>query len=172
MEWAKAYIETNALIEATGRHMKQFIESRGYTVYTTPPTHAFDKVKLISDWSHRHAAYAAGLGTFGHNNMLITEAGCCGRFGSFLTTLAVSPDRRSEMEACLHRHDSSCLRCVERCVKEALFEDRFDRKRCYAMCLENEGRYREFGKASVCGKCLVGLPCSFANPVAATGKPV
>lgn len=37
----------------------------------------------MSEWSHRHAAYIAGLGIFGINNMLITNKGCVGRIPSF-----------------------------------------------------------------------------------------
>ena len=49
---------------------------------------------LISDWSHRHVAVIAGLGKFGLNNMLITDNGCCGRVGSFITDLKIEPTKR------------------------------------------------------------------------------
>jgi epoxyqueuosine reductase QueG len=164
-EWALAYIETNALIESINRYMKELLESIGNRVETIPPTHNFDREKLVSDWSHRHIAYIAGLGKFGVNNMLITEEGCCGRIGSFVTDCAVPADRREEAETCLYRHDASCLYCVDRCVNGALFRDRFDRNSCHEMCLQNEEAFRSLGKADVCGKCLVGLPCSLTNPV-------
>ena len=166
-QWAQGYIETNALIGAVTNHMKLFLESRGNAVAVTPATHNFDTEKLMSDWSHRHVAFIAGLGRFGRNNMLITARGCCGRLGSFVTDAALSCDARGGAEACLHRHDGSCLRCVERCVNAALFADRFDRKQCYAMCLRNGTVFRDMGKADVCGKCLVGVPCSFMDPVRA-----
>jgi len=168
--WAQAYIETNALIDAIGEHMRTYLNSRGYAVAVTPPTHNFDKEMLMSGWSHRHVAFVAGLGNFGLNNMLITESGCCGRMGSFLTSLDVPPDRRMKAETCLYRYDASCSRCVERCVHGALHKDHFDRKRCYEMCLRNEDLFREKGKADVCGKCLVGVPCSFINPVKKKNK--
>jgi len=163
-EWAVAYIETNELISEVCAHMKGFLEARGHVVFTTPATHNVDTKKLMSDWSHRHVAFAAGLGTFGLNNMLITRQGCCGRIGSCITTAALAPDTRPAEEACLHRRGRPCARCVERCVNDALFEDRFDRKACYSMCLENGAALRELGKADVCGKCVVGLPCSFSVP--------
>ena len=97
--------------------------------------------------------------------MLITRRGCCGRLGSFLTTLDFAPDGRMAAEACLHRAGRSCARCVERCVNGALSARGFDRKRCYARCLENGTAFKAMGKADVCGKCVVGLPCSFTNPV-------
>ena len=164
-EWARAYVQTNELIAAVCQHMKGLIESEGHSVFVTPPTHNFDREKLMSDWSHRHVAFAAGLGSFGLNNMLITRRGCCGRLGSFLTTLDFAPDGRMAAEACLHRAGRSCARCVERCVNGALSVRGFDRKRCYARCLENGTAFKAMGKADVCGKCVVGLPCSFTDPV-------
>jgi epoxyqueuosine reductase QueG len=163
--WAIAYIETNTLITAVCEHMRGFLESSGYRVATTPATHNFDPQRLVSNWSHRHVGYVAGLGKFGLNNMLITEHGCCGRIGSLVTDLRVDPDQRSKNEACLYRHDSSCLKCVARCVNAALYEDRFDRWKCHQMCRRNEEHLREIGTADVCGKCLVDLPCSFTDPV-------
>jgi epoxyqueuosine reductase QueG len=101
--------------------------------------------------------------------MLITPVGCCGRLGSLVTTLEVEPDARSGAEACLHRSGTPCLRCMRRCVNDALHWDGFDRFRCYQMCLRNGEVYRGLGTADVCGKCLVGVPCSFTDPVA--GRP-
>jgi epoxyqueuosine reductase QueG len=164
-EWAQAYVETNKLIEEISRHMQRCLIPGNYMVAITPATHNFDPVKLISDWSHRHIAFIAGLGRFGVNNMLITDSGCCGRFGSFVTSLALKPNERSERESCLYHYDASCLRCLERCPHEALFTDHFNRNACYAACLKNEEQNRSIGRADVCGKCLTGIPCSFINPV-------
>jgi epoxyqueuosine reductase QueG len=164
-EWAMAYVETNALIRKVGQHMGEFIEKSGHAAYITPPTHNFDPKILLSDWSHRHVAFAAGLGRFGLNNMLITEKGCCGRIGSFITTLTIDPDSRSDREACLFKHNGSCEKCVPRCVNDALFTGEFNRYKCYEMLLENEEKYKSLGTADVCGKCLVALPCSTMDPV-------
>lgn len=170
-KWATAYIQTNALISELSRHLSLYLESSGHKSAVTPPTHNFDPKRLISDWSRRHIACVAGLGSFGLNNMLITDSGCCGRIGSLVTSAFVEPDSRPTGEACLYRHDFSCRQCVERCVNEALFEDTFNRQRCYEACLKNEKLYQYLGKADVCGKCLVGLPCSFTNPVKQSAKP-
>ena len=169
-EWAVAYVETNILLAAIGASVVEFLHARGHEASSPPPTHQFDRTRLVSDWSHRHAAVAAGLGSFGHHNMLITAAGCCGRLGSLATTLEVEPDPPREAEACLHRSGAPCLRCVRRCVNDALHEDGFDRFRCYAMCLANGEVHRGLGTADVCGKCLVGVPCSITDPVAAAGR--
>jgi len=164
-EWAQAYVETNVLIKKLNLHIKDYLESQGYAVLVMPPTHNFDPDNLISDWSHRHVAFVAGLGRFGLNNMLITENGCCGRIGSFITSLSITPDSRPKEEACLFHYNASCTQCVTRCVNKALSEDEFNRHTCYQMCRVNEEKYRSLGRADVCGKCLVDVPCSLADPV-------
>lgn len=164
-EWARAYIETNALIAEVGLAMKHDIETAGFAVEVTPPTLNLDSKMLLSNWSHRHVSYIAGLGKFGLNNMLITESGCCGRIGSFVTSLNLPADIRSEEEACLYRYNGSCQRCVKRCVGNAFRSTQFDRHKCYKVCLENEKKYEDIGSADVCGKCLVTVPCSLADPV-------
>jgi epoxyqueuosine reductase QueG len=169
-EWARAYVETNDLIAAVNRHMAALVEAAGHRTAVTPATHNFDPVLLVSNWSHRHVAHIAGLGRFGVNNMLITEKGCSGRLGSFASTLPLEGDPRPGRERCLHLHGKECLRCVARCVGEALTPVGFDRTRCYEVLKKNEERYAALGKADVCGKCLVGLPCSWADPVAAVSR--
>lgn len=162
--WARAYLRTNELIRDVCLHMKAFLEDRGFPTHVMPATHNFDPKKLISDWSHRHVAFIAGLGRFGVNNMLITEGGACGRLGTFVTAAPAEPDPRPTEEACLYRYDETCLQCVKRCVNDALQPDRFDRHRCYEMCLLNEDRFKTLGRADVCGKCVVAVPCSHKIP--------
>ncbi|KPU44798.1 hypothetical protein OXPF_18840 [Oxobacter pfennigii] len=163
--WAKAYIETNKLILDLNTHMHNEIQALGYNSNIMPATHNFDVVKLISDWSHRHAAYVAGLGKFGLNNMLITEKGCCGRFGSFVTDAQIEADERKISENCLYKHKGICKKCVDRCVNDALKVGSFDRHKCYGMCLFNDKLHSDLSISDVCGKCLVNVPCSFVNPV-------
>lgn len=163
-EWAVAYIETNQLILDLNAYIHDQLRQHHYQASILPATHNFDKQKLLSDWSHRHAAFIAGLGTFGLNNMLITERGCCGRVGSIVTTLKLQPSLRMQEENCLYRRQGLCKKCIERCVNGALKETSFDRHLCYNRCLYNAEVYNELGLADVCGKCLVNLPCSFINP--------
>ena len=165
VEWGVAYIETNELIRQLSMHLLEFFNSRGFQSYSIPATHNWDEAKLISDWSHRHIAYIAGVGNFGLNNMLITDKGCCGRIGSFITSAKIAPDIRADVPACLFKYDGSCRKCVQRCVNEALFEDSFNRFKCYDMLLENVKELGSIGYADVCGKCLVAVPCSHINPV-------
>jgi len=165
-EWGLAYIETNEMIRQLSLSLKEWFDAQGQDSHTIPATHNWDEEKLISDWSHRHIAFMAGIGNFGLNNMLITDQGCCGRLGSFITSAEIEPDGRYPGETCLYRYDGTCKKCTERCVNEALFVDTFDRFKCYEMLLKNVENSRAIGYADVCGKCLVGTPCSHMNPVA------
>lgn len=163
--WAKAYIETNQLILDLNTFIKNELQKLGYKSNIIPATHNFDNKKLISDWSHRHVAFIAGLGKFGLNNMLITDKGCCGRVGSFITDLKIEPTKRKNGENCLYKHMNVCKKCVDRCVNNALKVDCFDRHKCYEMCLYNDKVHSDIGLADVCGKCVVNVPCSTTNPV-------
>lgn len=164
-EWAVSYIETNELIKQLNHHLTQIFTANGEEVVSIPATHNWIEDKLISNWSHRHIAFIAGLGRFGLNNMLITDSGCCGRVGSLITSAVMEPDTRPEAEACLYKYDGSCKKCVHKCVNEALFEDSFDRFRCYDQLLKNVEEHKSVGYADVCGKCLAAVPCSHINPV-------
>ncbi len=162
-EWAVAYTETNTLIADLGMYLMAYLEINGHLASTVPATHNFDKVSLMSDWSHRHVAEIAGLGGFGLNNMLITEAGCCGRFGTVVTSAALEPDVKEDKFYCLYLANGTCGVCVAKCPKNA-FDETYDRHKCYEMCLENDAYHETLGLVDVCGKCCVALPCSYKNP--------
>ncbi|WP_409227867.1 hypothetical protein [Gudongella sp. SC589] len=164
-EWARAYVETNILIGEINDHLIRWLTGLGYGTAKLPPSLNMDYENLVSVWSNRHVAYVAGLGTFGMNNMLITENGCCGRLGNVVTSLELEADERLEKENCLYKHDGSCTACVDSCVNGALHLGDFDRFKCYEMLVQNGEKYKYLGDASVCGKCLVNLPCSLKNPV-------
>lgn len=163
--WALSYIETNQLIAALNHHLQKLLIKEGHQAVFVPATHNFDPKTLLSGWSHRSVAYIAGLGTFGINHMLITQAGCCGRIGSLVTDLELEATPRPIVEYCLHLAGGSCGRCAKKCVNHALTLDHLDKHQCYEMCLLNADKQADLDSiADVCGKCLVGVPCSTAAP--------
>jgi epoxyqueuosine reductase QueG len=164
-EWAHAYVETNNLIAEVNIFLSKILKSSGYETKIMPATHNFNEKELLSDWSHKHVAYIAGLGDFGLHKMLITERGCCGRLGSLITSAKIEPTTRTNNEYCLYFHNQSCMKCVEKCVFDALSIENFDRHKCYNKCLENAKIYAHLGLVDVCGKCVSVVPCSFRNPV-------
>lgn len=176
-EWARAYEETNAMFVEMNEGIIDLIHAKAGQAGVTPKAITFNEERLISDWSQRHIAYAAGLGTFGVNHMLLTRKGCCGRFNSVITNLDITPDSPVEEEYCLYRKNGSCGVCMKNCPAGALAADDFDRFKCYEICMENAKVYTDFGSSyeneegtgansvgsDVCGKCITGSPCAFWN---------
>lgn len=163
--WAQAYVETNRLIATINEKINDLLETEGFSGTRLPATHNFDKEQLMSDWSHKHVAFIAGLGSFGRHHMLITDKGCCGRIGSVVTDSTIPATPRSGQERCLFKADGSCGKCLERCPILALKDDAYDRHACYDRLMENASMYERYGLADVCGKCAAIVPCSFCDPV-------
>jgi epoxyqueuosine reductase QueG len=165
-EWAIAYIKTNDLIKTINDTIETLMEQRGYKTGKIPATHNFDVKKLISNWSHRHIAYIAGIGTFGINNMLITKNGCCGRFGSIIINYELNEYKQiiESKEKCLNKLNGTCGICQKKCIVNAYENNTYNRHKCYEQCLANVEYHKEIGYADICGKCLVGLPCSVKEP--------
>ncbi len=163
-EWAMAYVETNALISRITAHLVELLAERGVRAAAEPPTHNFDPVTLVSRWSHKSVAVIAGLGTFGLHHMVITEAGCAGRFGSLVTDAVISPGPRSVRQYCAHFRGETCRDCVARCPVGALNgAGALDTKICWARCTAVADRIGGDERAEVCGKCAVG-PCALESP--------
>jgi epoxyqueuosine reductase len=159
-EWARAYVETNALLADICAMLGEELGQCSIRAAWEPPTHNFDPVRLVSAWSHKSVAALAGLGQFGHHHMLITRAGCAGRLGSVVldVEVAVAEDGSTGNAAALCTYDQGCRECIRRCPVGALTEGGFDRARCYAQCLYNDARFPQW-TADVCGKCATG-PCA------------
>jgi epoxyqueuosine reductase QueG len=173
-EWAMTYEETNAMFGVLNEHLIDWLGQRGYKGMVPQQAGTYDLGRLMSDWSFRHIAYAAGLGTFGINNMLITEKGCCGRYNTVVTNLDVIPDRPRTDELCLYKKSGKCGVCVKHCPVGALTLDGYDRFKCRSVLMENAAVYTEGGGTyvddsgegnspgtDVCGKCITQSPCAF-----------
>ena len=159
--WAKSYKETHYLSTGLNNHLAGIVNEIGYRAAVPQNIGPFNDEVLKSRWSHRHIAKAAGFGTFGINRMLMTENGCCGRYYSIVTDLPIEADVPIEEEWCLYKREGTCGVCIQHCYSGALTEERFDRHKCYEITLKNAVVY---DGATACGKCVVGLPCSFKKP--------
>ena len=167
-EWDIANIETNSLIIDLSKHLSETISTMGYTSTVLPPTYNYNEKELLSDWSHRHIGYIAGIGTFGIHNMLITESGCCGRLGSVITNLPLLPTERKSRESCLFKHNGTCRKCTDRCVVTAISIDNgypfVNKRKCNSQIYDNPIPQYSIGLGDACGKCMCGVPCSLQNP--------
>ena len=159
-DWAVAYVETNALIGRITAHLGEMLGDRGIRTAAEPATHNFDTGRLVSRWSHKSVAVIAGLGSFGLHQMVITDAGCAGRFGSIVLDVPLPVVSEAPKERCWYLLDGSCLECVMRCPVGALDADAaLDRHACYEQLLCVSREFADVGLADVCGKCAVG-PCA------------
>jgi epoxyqueuosine reductase QueG len=130
-----------------------------------------EKVGFASSWSERHAAYAAGLGTFSLNDALITPRGIAHRVGSILVNLKLEPSSRpyeNHQANCLFYSSGTCGACIKRCPAGALSEAGHDKSVCaqyvYATCIE--GLHEKYGidVTTGCGLCQTKVPCSMGIP--------
>ena len=112
--WANAYKITNAMMAKLNDYLVEELQKMGYRA-AVPQNAGMHTDILKSYWSQRHLAYAAGLGTFGINNMLITKDGCCGRYNSIVADNPVGADKHLEEENCLYKSKGICKKCVEKC---------------------------------------------------------
>jgi epoxyqueuosine reductase len=128
------------------------------------------KYTFTSKWSERHAAYAAGLGTFGLSDGLITPKGKAHRVGSVIANISVPATARPYEDHhayCLFFYDGSCTGCQKRCPVEAITEEGHDKIKCWThagvtcakFVKENYG-FDGYG----CGLCQTGVPCESGIP--------
>ena len=128
-------------------------------------------VGVASTWSERHAAYAAGLGTFSLNDALITPHGIAHRLGTVITDLALTPGSRTwpdHRHNCLWYREGTCGACVGRCPVGAITKERgHDKSRCKAYVYEELPRLvgEVYGvPATGCGLCQTKVPCEALIP--------
>ncbi len=130
------------------------------------------RVGMASTWSERHAAYAAGLGTFSLSDGFITEKGIAHRCGSVITNAAINPTRRSFADPwsnCLFFRDGSCGMCIQRCPAGAISTRGHDKEKCkdYAYGEVRNAVGELYGVMETgCGLCQTKVPCESRIPFA------
>ncbi|HTP64183.1 MAG TPA: epoxyqueuosine reductase [Geobacteraceae bacterium] len=125
---------------------------------------------LASTWSERHAAYAAGLGTFSLSDGFISERGIAQRCGSVVTDVVITPTPRSCADPwsnCLFFRDGSCGACIRRCPVEAISPKGHDKEKCQAYVygeLRNTAGELYGVMETGCGLCQTRVPCESKVP--------
>ncbi|MBU4315845.1 MAG: epoxyqueuosine reductase [Proteobacteria bacterium] len=175
--WAQTRLIGEIFSQIFVREIVTELMRKGVLAISPDVTPMFNKkrypnVGWASPWSHRHMAYAAGLGTFGMHDFLVTEKGCAHRVGSFVVNLKLEPNRQrpGDIHAnCLHYQGFKCLKCKSRCPVDAISkENAHDKEKCservaasLKYCIKN---YHIFIYG--CGLCATGTPCESEIPVA------
>jgi len=173
--WAQTRLHGEIFSQIFVREIVTFLMSKGVLAVSPDVTPLFRKkryprVGWASPWSHRHMAYAAGLGTFGMHDFLITERGCTHRVGSFVVNLKLDPFRQrpDDIHAhCLQYQGIKCMKCARKCPVDAIDEvTAHDKERCYKRVAQStfycNRNYHIFIYG--CGLCSVGVPCESRIP--------
>ena len=125
-----------------------------------------------SNWSERHSLYAAGMGTFGLHDGLITVKGTAVRCGTIVVNMKLPPTPRkyrSYTEYCPFFTDKSCGLCIDRCPAGTITAHGHNKIQCdnyghgHLSHLRFWYRVETFG----CGLCMTGVPCESQIPPAA-----
>lgn len=156
-------------------HVMELLRQEGHNALAPALSSGFnllndDKVGRTSNWSERHAAYAAGLGTFSLNDGFITEKGIAHRVGSVITDMIIPPTKRkyeTHLVNCLHYRSNSCVACVERCPVHAITPAGHDKLKCreYVNGASRDYSEKTYGiKESACGLCQTKVPCESKRP--------
>ncbi|NMA00180.1 MAG: epoxyqueuosine reductase [Clostridiaceae bacterium] len=113
-----------------------------------------------SNWSERHVAYIAGLGTFGLSKGLITKKGMAGRFISIIISKELPADRRHYTG--IYDYCNRCGVCVKRCPAQAISLAKGKDHNLCGSWLSKMGSL--FKPRYGCGLCQTGVPCESAIP--------
>ncbi len=160
------------------KHLVALLSERGYRA-VSPSLEPFFKNFALpngksSSWSERHVAYAAGLGTFGLTDALITAKGVAHRLGSVVIEAALAPTLRpytNHRAYCPFINDGSCGVCIDRCPAGAVSVSGHDKIRCSEHLdvlkkWQAERASEGYTGAYIgCGLCMTGVPCEAGMPV-------
>ena len=174
-EWALTRTHGEAVNAELRRHLVAWLEGLGHRAVApqySPLWQEFGDtpVGIASTWSERHAAYAAGLGTFSLSDGLITSRGIAHRCGSVITDLKLLPAGRSAADHrynCLYHRNGSCGACIARCPVGAISFEGHDKHRCreFVYGTVPQKLSEEYGVAQLgCGLCQTKVPCEAMIP--------
>ncbi len=179
LKWNHTRWHGQDFIYDLSRNVVSLMESLGYQAIA-PELADFYKIQnrpndFVSNWSQRHIAYAAGLGTFSLNDGFITARGMAMRCGSVVTDAVIPPSLKvyeNHLANCLFYSDGSCRRCAERCPAGAISEQGHDKNKCWQFLqVKQKEILKELGKEDGyigrylgCGLCQTKVPCEARIP--------
>ena len=172
-EWLHGRIEGQAFQVAFGRFMEEVLKKEAFLSLTpmldsrlkTASPFTNDKTEndfYTSNWSERHIAYAAGLGTFGLSKGLISRKGVAGRYISIITNAVFEPDPRPYSG--IYDYCNNCGACIRNCPAGAISKEKEKMHHPCKVFLDSvqEKHNPYYG----CGKCQVKVPCEVQAPKA------
>jgi len=174
-EWARIRVYGEAFNVALREHVAKHFAASGHAAVAPMLVPNWTIVKserfsYASSWSERHAAHAAGLGTFGLCDGLITQKGKAMRVGSVVAKINIKTTPRPYLDHrayCLFFTEGTCGKCIDRCPVGAISKKAHDKEKCR----QHLERARKYVKKTYkfegygCGLCQVGVSCESGIPV-------
>lgn len=170
-EWMHGRVEGEAAHRALRQYVQDWLRAEGYRAVAPSLT---EDMRMLApycpNWSERHTAYIAGLGTFGLSKGLITEKGVAGRLGSVITDCPLPA--RPRAYAGIYDYCNGCGLCAKNCPVACIDASRgmhgakehppCERYLNYVGKLPPKGlsQKQRYG----CGKCQVAVPCQNGIP--------
>lgn len=178
VKWGHAYDAGEAFNNLVRKTLEESFAEQGVLAAAPVLATAWRRIEDLpgghtSNWSERHALYAAGLGTFSINDGFITEKGMAMRCGSIVVNkkLPVTERRHTHhLGNCLFSARGICGKCMERCPAFAITAAGHDKVQCrrYRDRLFGDFLHTTCGldvRADFCGLCQTGTPCESGNPM-------
>ncbi|MBW6512022.1 MAG: 4Fe-4S ferredoxin [Desulfuromonadaceae bacterium] len=176
--WVRSRYFGELFNEALRDHLVELLVQSGYPAVAPARQPGFSyrqspRFGIASNWSERHTAFVAGLGTFGLSDGLITPLGKAVRLGSVVTALQLPLSPRPYGDDphayCLHYARGICRACAGRCPAQVIGLNGHDKDGCAAYIRNVTAPHsREtYGiDATPCGLCQVKIPCEAGIPAA------
>ena len=169
--WARARKYGEVFNVKLRQHIVSMLMDAGYEALAPQLSplwkeHLSERYGFASTWSERHAAYVAGLGTFGLSDGLITPLGKAVRCGSITARIRISASPRPYNDHhayCLFYAKGACSKCIDRCPVGAITKEGHDKEKCKVNGDRDSSRYGF--ESHCCGLCQVGVPCESRIPV-------
>lgn len=171
--WAYTRLYGEEFNKALQRYIVSILVEEGYLAIAPEASDLFKTtvdgmIGPASNWSQRHVAFAAGLGTFGLSDGLITSAGMAHRLGSVVVNVPFESPRRSDdiHRDCIYFQTGACMACVKRCPVGAISKDGHDKMRCREFVFSQDEYIRKNYNLDIygCGLCQTGVPCENKAP--------
>ncbi|MFP4196416.1 MAG: epoxyqueuosine reductase [Methanomassiliicoccales archaeon] len=171
--WAHTRLFGERFNRALQNHLVNILREKGHFAVAPEQSPLFETMEgrngQASTWSQRHVAFAAGLGTFGLSDGLITPLGKAHRLGSVVVDFPLtSPERPGDIHRdCLYFQDGGCMECVARCPVNAIDPHGHDKGKCGGFVYAQEPMIQDrYGiDVHACGLCQTGIPCAHRSPV-------
>ena len=114
------YVIANWNLSSAANRLVRFLELKGFKALPFPPTGLSYKYGTVADFSHRHAAVAAGLGELGFSGLLLSpEFGPRQRLVSVITDAPLKPSSMYEGTR-LCQPDHCGYACLRACPTTAM----------------------------------------------------